>query len=116
VLLTVENSGERLTQQTVATLVEPFVRGTERIRTGHAGAGHPGVGLGLAIVKSITEAHGGTLTLAARPDGGLRVIVDLPSAAAGKSYVPEDSAAAEDITFAAGATPERPGLSGTARR
>ena len=38
-------------------LVEPFLRGTERIRTDHAG-----VGLGLAIVKSITQAHDGTLT------------------------------------------------------
>ena len=52
-----------------------FVRGTERIRTDHAG-----VGLGLAIVKSITQAHDGTLTLAPRADGGLRVTVQLPAA------------------------------------
>jgi two-component system sensor histidine kinase VanS len=59
----------------VSTLVEPFQRGTERIRTDHAG-----VGLGLAIVKSITQAHDGTLTLAPRPAGGLRVTVQLPAA------------------------------------
>jgi two-component system, OmpR family, sensor histidine kinase VanS len=59
VLLTVENTGEQLTPQLVATLAEPFQRGTKtRVRTDHAG-----VGLGLAIVKSIAQAHDGTLTL-----------------------------------------------------
>jgi two-component system, OmpR family, sensor histidine kinase VanS len=73
-LLTVENTGKKLTPQAVATLAEPFLRGTERIRTDHAG-----VGLGLAIVKSITQAHGGTLTLLPRAAGGLRVTVQLPA-------------------------------------
>jgi two-component system sensor histidine kinase VanS len=76
VVLTVENTGEQLTPQSVATLAEPFLRGTERIRTDHAG-----VGLGLAIAKSITQAHDGTLTLSPRPAGGLRVTVQLPAAA-----------------------------------
>jgi two-component system sensor histidine kinase VanS len=75
VSLTVENTGERLTPQSVATLAEPFLRGSERTRTDHAG-----VGLGLAIVKSITEAHDGTLTLTPRSAGGLRVTVQLPPA------------------------------------
>ncbi|HEY4348757.1 MAG TPA: HAMP domain-containing sensor histidine kinase [Gaiellaceae bacterium] len=75
VVLTVENTGPRLTPQVVATLVEPFLRGTERVRTDHAG-----VGLGLAIVKSIAQAHNGTLTLTPRPAGGLRVTVQLPAA------------------------------------
>src|SRR3954467_8362276 len=52
VVLTVENTGEKLTPQLVPPLLEPFQRGAERIRTDHAG-----VGLGLAIVKSITQAH-----------------------------------------------------------
>jgi two-component system sensor histidine kinase VanS len=39
-----------------------------------------GVGLGLAIVKSIAQAHDGTLTLAPRAAGGLRVTVELPAA------------------------------------
>jgi two-component system sensor histidine kinase VanS len=77
VVLTVENTGEKLTPQLVATLVEPFRRGTERIRTDHAG-----VGLGLAIVKSITQAHEGTLTLSPRAAGGLCVTVQLPTAPA----------------------------------
>jgi two-component system sensor histidine kinase VanS len=75
VVLTVENTGEVLTQQLVLTLVEPFLRGTNRIRTDHAG-----VGLGLAIVKSITHAHHGTLTLTPRAAGGLCVTVQLPAA------------------------------------
>jgi two-component system, OmpR family, sensor histidine kinase VanS len=74
-VLTVENTGEKLTPQLVATLGEPFQRGTRRIRTDHAG-----VGLGLAIVKSITQAHDGTLTLTPRDAGGLRVTVQLPAA------------------------------------
>jgi two-component system, OmpR family, sensor histidine kinase VanS len=75
VVLTVENTGEKLTPQSASTLVEPFQRGTERIRTDHAG-----VGLGLAIVNSITQAHHGTLTLTPRAAGGLRVTVQLPAA------------------------------------
>jgi two-component system sensor histidine kinase VanS len=76
-MLTVENTGERLTAQAVSTLAEPFLRGSDRARTDHAG-----VGLGLAIVKSITQAHDGTLTLTPRPAGGLRVTVQLPAAPA----------------------------------
>jgi two-component system sensor histidine kinase VanS len=75
VVLTVENTGEQLTPQLVSTLVEPFQRGSKRIRTDHAG-----VGLGLAIVKSITQAHDGTLTLTPRAAGGLCVTVQLPAA------------------------------------
>jgi two-component system, OmpR family, sensor histidine kinase VanS len=77
VVLTVENTGEKLTPQLVSTLDEPFQRGSRRIRTDDAGVG---VGLGLAIVKSITQAHGGTLTLTPRAAGGLRVTVQLPAA------------------------------------
>ena len=74
-VLTVENTGETLTPKLAATLAEPFLRGTERIRTDQAG-----VGLGLAIVKSIAQAHDGTLTLVPRAAGGLRVTVHLPTA------------------------------------
>jgi two-component system sensor histidine kinase VanS len=75
VMLTVENTGEKLTPQLVSTLTEPFQRGAERIRGDHAG-----VGLGLAIVKSIIQAHDGTLTLTPRAAGGLCVTVQLPAA------------------------------------
>jgi len=75
VALTVENTGERLTPELVATLAEPFRRGSERTRSDHAG-----VGLGLAIVNSIAQVHDGSLTLAPRDAGGLRVTVQLPAA------------------------------------
>ncbi|MGN9909511.1 sensor histidine kinase [Phytohabitans sp. LJ34] len=75
VVLTVENTGEKLSPHLVSTIVEPFQRGTGRIRDGHAG-----VGLGLAIVKSIVQAHDGFLALTPRDDGGLRVKVRLPAA------------------------------------
>ncbi|MFC8260199.1 sensor histidine kinase [Streptomyces sp. NPDC057291] len=74
VVLTVENTGEKLTPQLVPTLTEPFQRGTERIHTDHAG-----VGLGLAIVKTITHAHDGTLTLTPRSAGGISITVELPA-------------------------------------
>jgi two-component system sensor histidine kinase VanS len=73
--LTVENTGRELPPELVPTLVEPFQRGTERVRSDQAG-----VGLGLAIANSITQAHNGTLTLTPRPAGGLRVTVKLSSA------------------------------------
>ena len=75
VVLTVENTGEKLAPQLVPTLVEPFQRGNKRVRADHAG-----VGLGLAIVKSITQAHDGALTLSPRATGGICVTVQLPAA------------------------------------
>ncbi|MBO9555020.1 HAMP domain-containing sensor histidine kinase [Cellulomonas sp.] len=73
-VLTVENTGEQLAPGRVSTLTEPFQRGSGRARDDHAG-----VGLGLAIVTSIARAHGGSLTLTPRAEGGLRVTVHLPT-------------------------------------
>jgi two-component system sensor histidine kinase VanS len=87
VQLTVENTGPVLSSERVATLVEPFQRGSERARSDDSG-----VGLGLAIVESIVRAHDGTLTLTPRPAGGLQVTVELPEAAhqtAGLRGVPD---------------------------
>jgi len=75
VVLSVENTGPPVTPELVATLVEPFQRGSDRTHTDHTG-----VGLGLAIVNSITRAHDGTLTLTPRRSGGLCVTVQLPAA------------------------------------
>lgn len=75
VVLTVENRGEHLAPELIATLTEPFQRATARVRGDHAG-----VGLGLAIVRRIIEVHDGSLVLTPRAGGGLRVDVRLPAA------------------------------------
>jgi two-component system, OmpR family, sensor histidine kinase VanS len=80
VMLTVENTGAKISPQLVSILTEPFQRGAERVRGDHAG-----VGLGLAIVKSIAQAHDGTLVLAPRAAGGLCVTVELPAALRGSA-------------------------------
>ncbi|HEY2548963.1 MAG TPA: HAMP domain-containing sensor histidine kinase [Streptosporangiaceae bacterium] len=73
--LVVETGGQLLDQQQVAQLGQPFRRlGADR--TGSDG----GAGLGLSIVAAIAAAHGGTLDLHARPEGGLRVAITLPLA------------------------------------
>lgn len=75
VRLTVDNSGAAIDPARVDTLVEPFVRGASRVSRGPA----DGSGLGLAIVAAVVRAHAGTLLLAAREGGGLRVEVALPA-------------------------------------
>jgi len=52
---------------------QPFVR-LEPSRSTETG----GIGLGLAIARSIVKAHGGTLTLSNRLEGGLRAEIHLP--------------------------------------
>ena len=75
VRLVVENGGPVLDPGKVTTLAQPFRRlGTDR--TGSA----TGTGLGLSITEAITAAHGGVLHLHARPEGGLRAVIDLPAA------------------------------------
>jgi signal transduction histidine kinase len=74
--LVVENGGPLLDQEQVRELAQPFVRiGADRTGSDE------GSGLGLSIVAAIAEAHGGTLDLQARPEGGLRVSIQLPGVA-----------------------------------
>ncbi|MEU3607489.1 HAMP domain-containing sensor histidine kinase [Streptomyces sp. NPDC035033] len=76
VRLVVETGGRVLDQERVDRLTRPFERlGADR--TGPEGSS----GLGLSIVAAIVTAHGGRLALLARPAGGLRVAVTLPSVA-----------------------------------
>jgi signal transduction histidine kinase len=73
--LVVDSSGPVLNEDAVRDLAQPFRRlGPERV------ADNNGAGLGLSIVRAIAQAHGGALSLHARPEGGLRVVVDLPAA------------------------------------
>jgi signal transduction histidine kinase len=68
----VENSGRVIEPEAARRLAEPFQR---LDRTSDV----PGAGLGLSIVSAVAEAHGGGLSIAPRPDGGLAVEVRLPT-------------------------------------
>lgn len=73
--LVVENSGRPLDPDQVRQLGQPFRRlGADR--TGS----DAGSGLGLSIVAAIAAAHGGSLKLTARAEGGMRAEVVLPLA------------------------------------
>jgi signal transduction histidine kinase len=75
--LVVETGGEVLDQRQVEQLAQPFRRlGADRTGSDN------GAGLGLSIVSAIAAAHRGTLDLRARAEGGLRVSIGLPLAAA----------------------------------
>ncbi|WP_345469904.1 HAMP domain-containing sensor histidine kinase [Actinoallomurus oryzae] len=72
VRLVVDTGGPVLDARQVAELAQPFRRlGADRTGTG--------AGLGLSIVAAVAAAHGGELDLRARPEGGLRVVIALPS-------------------------------------
>ena len=73
----VETGGPVLDQAKVTALAEPF----RRLGTARTGS-DAGSGLGLSIVAAVAAAHGGRLVLDARPGGGLRVRVELPTALA----------------------------------
>jgi signal transduction histidine kinase len=71
----VENDGPRLEERKVRELGQPFRRlAAERTSP------QKGVGLGLSIVGAIAAVHGGSVRLHARPEGGLRALVELPRA------------------------------------
>lgn len=76
-VLVVETGGQRLDPDQVGRLAQPFQRlGAERT------SAVPGTGLGLSIVAAVAATHHGRLDLTARPEGGLRVAIALPLAAA----------------------------------
>jgi signal transduction histidine kinase len=79
-MLVVETGGPVLDQQQVDQLAQPFRRlGPDQIGTDRTGS-DKSAGLGLSIVSAIASAHGGALDLHARPEGGLRVTITLPTA------------------------------------
>jgi signal transduction histidine kinase len=72
--LVVETGGRVLDQRQVDRLTRPF----ERLGADRTGSDE-GSGLGLSIVAAIAAAHDGRLDLLARPEGGLRASIALPS-------------------------------------
>jgi signal transduction histidine kinase len=71
--ITIDDKGPGIPQDELARVFEPFYR-LEGSRSRETG----GIGLGLAIALSVVQVHGGQLTLANRPEGGLRACVTLP--------------------------------------
>ena len=73
VSVVVEDEGPGIPSDEIESLFEPFSRG-ERSRNRQTG----GAGLGLAVARQIARAHGGEVTLANRPEGGLTARLTLP--------------------------------------
>jgi signal transduction histidine kinase len=77
-ILRVANDGPQVADAEVDRLFQPFRRlGADRLGHGESW------GLGLSIVRAIAHAHGGQVTAAARPEGGLllEVLFPVPSRA-----------------------------------
>jgi signal transduction histidine kinase len=73
--ITIDDTGPGIPEDRLKDVFRPFVR-LEESRNRDSG----GAGLGLAIARSVVLAHGGTIVLSNRPQGGLRALVRLPKA------------------------------------
>lgn len=73
-VITVDDSGQGIPSNRLEAVFQPFTRGEDSrsLETG-------GAGLGLSISRSIINAHGGSITLENRAEGGLRATVTLPA-------------------------------------
>ncbi|MSO93660.1 MAG: PAS domain S-box protein [Rhodospirillales bacterium] len=70
----IADTGVGISEDDIPRVVQPFYQ-VANILTRN----HEGTGLGLAIVKSLTELHGGTLTIASAPKKGTTVTVRMPA-------------------------------------
>ena len=75
------DDGPGFPAELVARIFEPYVTSKAR-----------GSGLGLAIVKRIVDEHGGNVHADNRVDGGARVLITLPAAAAEPGAIEERKA------------------------
>ncbi|HEY4372220.1 MAG TPA: ATP-binding protein [Burkholderiales bacterium] len=69
----VQDAGPGVPEGELEDIFTPFFRGSN-------GSGTEGHGLGLAIAHRVVRAHGGTISAANRPEGGLTVTIALPLA------------------------------------
>ncbi len=74
-VLRVEDDGPGIPEDSFARVLEPFQR-LDSARTRNTS----GLGLGLSIVQKAVDDEGGSLSLANRPHGGLRVEIRIPQA------------------------------------
>ena len=72
-IIRVCDEGPGIPQESLEQVFEPFYR-LESSRSRDTG----GTGLGLSIARDVVQAHGGTLTLRNRPEGGLMAELRLP--------------------------------------
>jgi len=70
IVLTVADRGPGIRSGSPDALIKPFAREDDS-------RSRPGSGLGLTLVDRIARAHGGSVKLMNRPDGGLLVVVTL---------------------------------------
>ena len=72
-LVEIDDDGPGIPPHEIERMFQAFTR-LDESRSRDTG----GAGLGLALASAIVEAHGGTLTLQNREEGGLRALVKLP--------------------------------------
>lgn len=77
-VVVVENDGLHHDPADVGRLADPFHRGQATRRAPPSAMGARGHGLGLSIVASVAAAHGGSLQIDARREGGLLVALRFP--------------------------------------
>src|SRR5690606_25927555 len=71
ITITIRDYGSGAPPEDLEKLTTPFYRSGNRMHG-------DGFGLGLSIARRALEKHGGHLTLANRPEGGLQVSLELP--------------------------------------
>ena len=77
ITVAVDDDGPGRPEEELERVFRPFYR-VEQSRSRDTG----GVGLGLAVARTVFRAHGGDVSLANRPPGGLQATVTLPHATA----------------------------------
>lgn len=70
----IRDSGPGIPRSELGRVFDPFYR-VETSRSRESG----GTGLGLTIARNVTEQHGGSISLANHPEGGLEVTLMLPA-------------------------------------